>query len=437
MMIYLSYMKINNAHHLMLCLKALSALFLGCLLLAQPLRAEILVPMDLSQNDHLKSYGLAWKVLKAGMNVEWLLNYRGGSFLFEDREVFRNEARRMGVTFQSVGPDEVLAIHQQIESSNMDVMLLEKAPRVAVYSPPNTSPWDDAVTLALTYAEVEYKKVWDEDMLKDGLEGCDWLHLHHEDFTGQFSRFYNGYSERPWLHEEIEQTQEAAHAMGFQKVWQLKHAVARRIADYVRQGGFLFAMCLAAETLDIALAAGETDIVGPQADGDGVDPAAQSKLDFSKTMAFKDFRVELDPTVNSFSDIDGHQVNNPPLRKELGYFQLFQFAAKYDPVPSLLIQDHVDYLKDFYGQSTSFNRAVLKDSDTILGYEEGKPWVKYIHGNFGQGAWTFLGGHDPEDPEHRIGDPPTQLELHRNSPGYRLILNNLLFPAARKKELKT
>lgn len=410
---------------------------LGVLLICVPLKAEILVPMDMAQNDHLKAYGLAWKALKAGVNVEWLLNYRGGSFMFEDHEVFRQQARRMGVTFQSIGPDEVIAIHQQIENSNMEVMLLEKAPRVAIYTPPNTSPWDDAVTLALTWAEVEYDKVWDEDVLKGGLEGCDWLHLHHEDFTGQFSRFYNGYSERPWLQDEVKSSQEAAQSMGFQKVWQLKHAIARRIADYVRQGGFLFAMCLAAETLDIALAAGETDIVGPQADGDGVDPEAQNKLDFSKTMAFKDFRIEIDPGVNSFSNIDGHQVNNPPLRKELGYFQLFAFAAKYDPVPALLTQNHVNYLRDFFGQSTSFNRAVLKDADIILGFEEGKNWVKYIHGNYGEGAWTFLGGHDPEDPEHRIGDPPTRLELHKNSAGYRLILNNLLFPAARKKELKT
>jgi hypothetical protein len=415
----------------------LIAYLTGFLMICIPLKAEILVPMDMTQNDHLKAYGLAWRVLKAGVNAEWLLNYRGGSFLFEDHEVFRQQARRMGVTFQIAGPDEVIAIHQQIENSNMEVMLLEKAPRVAIYTPPNTSPWDDAVTLALTWAEIEYDKVWDEDVLKGGLEGCDWLHLHHEDFTGQFSRFYNGYSERPWLQDEVTSSQETARRLGFQKVWQLKHAIARRIADYVRQGGFLFAMCLAAETLDIALAAGETDIVGPQADGDGIDPEAQGKLDFTNTMAFKDFRVELDPGVNSFSNIDGHQVNNPPLRKELGYFQLFAFSAKYDPVPALLTQSHVNYLRDFFGQSTSFNRAVLKDADTILGFEEGKNWVKYIHGNYGEGAWTFLGGHDPEDPEHRIGDPPTRMELHKNSPGYRLILNNLLFPAARKKELKT
>lgn len=401
------------------------------------LRADILVPMDLSQSDHLKAYGLAYKVLKAGVNVEWLLNYRGGSFLFEEHEAFINQARLMGVSFQRVGPDQVISIHQQIEDSNMEVMLLEKAPRVAIYTPPNVPPWDDAVTLALTYAEVDYETVWDEEVLKGGLERFDWLHLHHEDFTGQFSRFYNGYADRPWFQDEVRQNSEMASRLGFNKVWKLKHAVARRISAYVLQGGFLFAMCLAAETLDIALAAGDTDIVGPQVDGDGIDPQAQGKLDFSKTIAFENFQLEMNPLINSFSNIDGHQVNNPPLRQPLGYFQLFQFAAKYDPVPTLLTQNHTSHLRDFYGQSTSFNRSVLKSSVTVLAFEEGKPYVKYIHGNHGEGTWTFLGGHDPEDPEHRIGDPPTRLELHKNSPTYRLILNNLLFPAAKKKELKT
>ena len=417
--------------------KAIIFLAVAALTVPSRLTAEILIPMDLAQTDHLKAYGLAYKVLKSGANVEWLLNYRGGSFLFDEHETFLRQARLMGVRYELLGPEKVLSIHAMIEQENMEVVLLEKAPRVAVYSPPNTSPWDDAVTLALTYAEVDYETLWDEEVLQGRLVEYDWLHLHHEDFTGQYSKFYNGYHQRNWFTEEVERNQEVARRFGFPKGWKLKHAVASRIVEYVLQGGFLFAMCLAAETLDIAMAAGEVDIVSSQADGDGVTPNASKKMDFRKTLAFKDFTVELNPLVNSFSDIDGHQVNNPPKRQKIGYCQLFKFSAKYDPVPTLLTQNHTDFIKDFYGQSTSFTRKTLKDAVTVLAFEQGKPWVKYIHGNAGRGAWTFLGGHDPEDPEHRIGDPPTRLELHKNSPGYRLILNNLLFPAAKKKELKT
>ncbi|MEA2064214.1 MAG: asparagine synthetase B [Gemmatimonadota bacterium] len=393
--------------------------------------------MDLTQSDHLRAYGLAYQVIKSGVGVEWLLNYRGGSFLFDEREVFIRRASLMGVRYELVGPEQVMAIHAKVEQENMEVVLLEKAPRVAVYTPLNKSPWDDAVTLALTYAEVDYDILWDEEVLQGKLSQYDWLHLHHEDFTGQFSKFYNGYQQRNWYLEEVARNREMAQRFGFDKVWKMKHAVARRIYEYVSQGGFLFAMCLAAETIDIALAAGDVDIVSSQADGDGVASNAQAKLDFTRTFAFRDFSIVLNPLVNSFSTIDGHQVNNPPQRKKLGYFQLFKFSAKYDPVQSLLTQNHTDFIKGFYGQSTSFMRKYLKDAVTVLGFEQGKPWVKYIHGNTGRGSWTFLGGHDPEDPEHRIGDPPTRLEVRKNSPGYRLILNNLLFPAAKKKELKT
>jgi len=417
--------------------KAIIVWFLAALVVPWKSAAEVLVPMDLSQTDHLKAYGLAYKILKTGVNVEWLLNYRGGSFLFEEHQVFIRQARLMGVSFELVGPDRVMSIHALIEEENMEVVLLEKAPRVAVYTPPNASPWDDAVTLALTYAEIDYETLWDEEVLRGRLIEYDWLHLHHEDFTGQYGKFYRGYKGRDWLQEEVRRNEEMAGRFGFDKVWKLKHAVASRIAEYVRQGGFLFAMCLAAETVDIALAAMDVDIVSSQADGDGVQPDALARLDFSKTLAFRNFTLELNPLVNSFSDIDGHQVNNPPKRQKLGYIQLFKFSAKYDPVPTLLTQNHTDFIKDFYGQSTSFTRKTLKDAVTVLAFEQGKPWVKYIHGNAGRGNWTFLGGHDPEDPEHRIGDPPTRLELHKNSPGYRLILNNLLFPAAKKKELKT
>ncbi|HLA40552.1 MAG TPA: asparagine synthetase B [Candidatus Glassbacteria bacterium] len=407
------------------------------LLVVTTSRADILVPMDLSQTDHLKAYGLAYKVLKAGVNVEWLLNYRGGSFLFAQNDAFLRQARLMGVSYELVDPGQAVAIHAQIEQENMEVVLLEKAPRVAIYTPPNKSPWDDAVTLALTYAEVDYDTIWDQEVLEGRLQEYDWLHLHHEDFTGQYNKFYIGYTGRDWYLDEVQRNEEMAERFGFAKVWQLKHAVAGRIAEYVRGGGFLFAMCLAAETLDIALSATDLDIVPADVDGDGYNANIQEALDFINALAFKNFSVELNPQINSFSNIDGHQVNNPPRRQPLGYFQLFKFAAKYDPVPSMLTQDHTDFIRDFYGQSTSFVRSMLKEAVTVLALEEGKPWVKYIHGNAGKGFWTFLGGHDPEDPEHRIGDLPTRLELHKNSPGYRLILNNLLFPAARKKELKT
>jgi hypothetical protein len=420
-------------------LRKIAGIVLGFILILAPSRLlpEILVPMDLTQSDHLKAYGLAFKVLKAGVNVEWLLNYRGGSFLCEERQEFLRLARLMGVSFEVIAPDQVVAIHGLIEQENMETVLLEKCPRVAIYTPPNKSPWDDAVTLALTYAEIDYETIWDAEVLQGRLSDYDWLHLHHEDFTGQYSRFYIGYQGRDWYQDEVALNEEMARRFGFDKVWKMKHAVASRIADYVRQGGFLFAMCLATETLDIALAAGENDIVPAEVDGTGYSPDAEKKLDYSKTLAFRNFQVELNPLINSFSDIDGHQVNNPPQRQNLGYFQLFKFSAKYDPIPTLLTQNHTDFIKDFYGQTTSFTRKTLKDAVTVLAFEKDKPWVKYIHGNAGKGFWTFLGGHDPEDPEHRVGDPATRLELHKNSPGYRLILNNILFPAAKKKELKT
>jgi len=420
-------------------LRKTAGIVLSFILILAPgrLLSEILIPMDLTQSDHLKAYGLAFKVLKAGVNVEWLLNYRGGSFLFEERQEFLRLAKLMGVSCEVIAPDQVVAIHGRIEQENMETVLLEKCPRVAIYSPQNKSPWDDAVTLALTYAEIDYETLWDAEVLQGRLPDYDWLHLHHEDFTGQYSRFYIGYQGRDWYQDEVALNEEMARRFGFDKVWKLKHAVASRIADYVRQGGFLFSMCLATETLDIALAAGENDIVPAEIDGTGYSPDVEKKLDYSKTLAFQNFQVELNPFVNSFSDIDGHQVNNPPKRQNLGYFQLFKFSAKYDPIPTLLTQNHTDFIKDFYGQTTSFTRKTLKDAVTVLAFEKDKPWVKYIHGNAGKGFWTFLGGHDPEDPEHRVGDPATRLELHKNSPGYRLILNNILFPAAKKKELKT
>ena len=400
-------------------------------------RADILVPMDLSQTDHLKAYGLTYKILQAGGTAEWLLNYRGGSFLYDDNDSYVKEARLMGVKTEHVSASEVVAIHARIEQENMEVVILETAPKVAIYTPPNASPWDDAVTIVFNYAEIEYDKIWDQEVMEGALSKYDWLHLHHEDFTGQYSKFFTNPQARPWMMEEMARNEEMANKFSFDKVWKLKQAVTRRIAEYVNKGGFLFAMCLATETFEISLATQGIDIVPQAADGDGVDPNANSKLNFDNNLAFENFQVVLDASINSFSTIDGHQVNNPPLRQPLGYISLFKFSAKYDPLPTLLTQNHTDIIKGYYGQSTSFNRSCLKDGVTILGYEEGKPFVNYIHGNYGEGTWSYLGGHDPEDPEHRIGDPPTKLELKRNSPGYRLILNNLLFPAAQKKELKT
>jgi hypothetical protein len=392
--------------------------------------------MDISQADHLKAYGLAYRSLEMGWDVEWLLNYRGGAFLLLEQEAIAREARLRGVYFEVVDAAGEVGIMSTIESSNMDVILLEKAPRVAVYTPPNREPWDDAVTLALTYAEIPYETVWDGEVLQGKLNKYDWLHLHHEDFTGQMNRFYIQYEGTAWFQEELEVNRKMARDLGFAGVTALKSAVSVRIKEYVLDGGFLFAMCAAPETFEIALAAQGTDLVAQEVDGTPVDPRAQERLDFAATLAFQNFTLVHDPFVNAFSDIDGHHVNTPE-RKPLGFFRLFDFSAKYDPVPTMLIQNHVTYIEDFYGLTTSFTRGTLKLPVTVMAYEEGKPWVKYVHGNAGKGTFTYLGGHDPEDKQHAIGDQPTRLDLHRNSPGYRLILNNILFPAARKKELKT
>src|SRR5438876_878746 len=331
----------------------------------------------------------------------------------------------------------VTAIRGEIEASNMDAVPLEKAPKVAVYVPPNAPPWDDAVTMALQYAGIQFDKVWDFEVIGGKLVGYDWLHLHHEDFTGQYSKFYLIYAGAPWLAEMVRFNTDAAKRLGFVTVPDLKKAVARKIRDYVTNGGFLFAMCTATETLDLALAAERTDIAAAFADGTPMDPQADAKLDWSKALAFTGAQVEPNPPIASFSDIDGHQVNAGPRRQPLGAFKLFNFSAKIDPVPTLLVQNHRQVIPDFYGLTTSFLRSRLKPSDVVLADEEGAPWVKYINGNHGKGTWTFFGGHDPEDQQHQIGDPPTDLSLHPHSPGYRLILNNVLFPAAKKRERKT
>ena len=398
----------------------------------------LLVPMDLSQRDHLKAYGLAYWVLKQEVNVEWLLNFRGGSFLFTDAQKFRDECRLRGVTFESISNVQVNDIYAQIESQNMDRMLLEKAPKIAVYSPPGYQPWDDAVTLVLTYAEIPYDLVYDRKVLSGILNKYDWLHLHHEDFTGQYGKFWGAFRNQPWYIKRQQNAEKLARELGFSKVSKEKGVVAREIKRYVESGGFLFAMCSATDALDIALSAEKTDICAPVFDGDGIDPDYERKLDFSRCLAFQNFKLITDPAVYEFSDIDVPPSYRPRVRDpETDYFTLFEFSAKYDPVPTMLTQNHVNVVKGFMGQTTMFLESKIKPSVTVMGKVKGAPEVKYIHGNCGKGTFTYYGGHDPEDYTHRVGDPPTQLELHKNSPGYRLILNNILFPAARKKKLKT
>ncbi|UCE04263.1 MAG: asparagine synthetase B [Candidatus Latescibacterota bacterium] len=396
----------------------------------------MLIPMDLKQTNHLKAYGLAYHMLTQGIDVEWLLNYRGGSFLARRNAEMELESRVRGVLFTVVGSTEVARIKAEVERENMEVVLLEKAPRLAVYTPPNAQPWDDAVTLALDYAEVPFDKVYDREVLDGDLDQYDWLHLHHEDFTGQFGKFYASYRFAAWYQHDVEVNERLARELGFTKVSDLKKAVASTIRVYVESGGFLFAMCSATDTIDIALAAAGVDVVAREFDHDGVTPGAQSKLQFEHSFAFENFSLEMNPLVYEFSNID--TSNYARLRgPEADYFTLFEFAAKHDPVPAMLTQCHVNVINGFLGQTTGFRQGLVKKSVVLLAKVEGSEEVKYLHGNAGRGTFTFYGGHDPEDYQHAVGDPPTRLELHVNSPGYRLILNNILFPAARKKEQKT
>jgi hypothetical protein len=395
---------------------------------------SLLVPMDRDQSNHLKAYGLTFWALEQGARAEWFLNYRGGSFLLPDRPDLRREAALRGVSFEPIGGADEAGIRGLIQESNMEAVVLEKAPRIAIYTPPNSTPWDDAVTMALTYAEIDYETIWDPEVVGGELADYEWLHLHHEDFTGQYSKFYITYAGAPWLQEEVARNEEVARRLGFATVPALKKSVAAGIRGYVEAGGFLFAMCSATETLELALGAEGVDIAAAYSDGSPPDPQASTKMNWGATMAFQDAEVQVAPSVNAFSDIDGHQVNTP-WRQELGAFSLFDFSAKFDPVPAMLTQNHESVLPDFYGLTTSFRVDRLKPGAVVLA-REGEV-AKYVHGNHGEGTWTFFGGHDPEDPEHQIGDPPTDLDLHPNSPGYRLILNNVLFPAAKKKNLKT
>ena len=398
---------------------------------------HLLVPMDDAQQNHLKAYGLTYNAIKAGMKAEWFLNFRGGSFLLPDTPELRRRAGLDGITLETLNDAGLIAARNQIGSSNMDAVPLEKAPKIAVYTPPDALPWDDAVTLALKYAGIEYTAIYDEEVHRGDLTKYDWLHLHHEDFTGQMNKFHLGYRDAPWFVEIVQKNTTTARKLGFPNVPALKKAVAEQIRQFVDRGGFLFAMCGATETLELAIAGAGVDLAGPFADGTPMDGNADAKMDWKRALAFQSVTLEQSPFVNSMSNIDGHQVNVPGRRQPLGAFTLFNFSAKFDPVAAMLVQGHRSVIADFYGVTTSFNKSTLKPNATVLAFEEGAPWVKYIHGDYGKGTWTYYGGHDPEDPQHAIGSPPTDLSLHKNSPGYRLILNNVLFPAAKKKPLKT
>ena len=414
---------------------ALGAALSLATVLAAPVNAKLLVPMDDRQADHLKAYGLTYWVLQHGFKSEWLLNYRGGSFLFPDDASIQKEADIRGVSIEEMAGGAEASMRAELVDNNMDAIALEKAPKVAVYIPPNTPPWDDAVTLALKYADIPYTTVWDEEVLRGDLTKYDWLHLHHEDFTGQHGKFYSAYHTFPWYQEEERVQQAMATKLGFAKISQLKAAVALGIKDFITRGGFMFAMCSATDTYDIALSAIGVDIAGDVYDGDPADPQAQKKLDFSRTLAFKDFHVDLDPYLYRFSDID--VTLEAAQRGPNTVFTLFDFSAKNDPVPSMLVQDHVNAVPEFLGQNTGFRRDKIKSGVLVLGEVEGTDEVKYIHGQFGRGTFTFLGGHDPEDYQHMVGDPATDLSKYKHSPGYRLILNNVLFPAAEKKKQRT
>lgn len=391
-----------------------------------------------TQKNHLKAYGITYWVLSKQQKVQWLLNYRGGSFLLPDGESIRKECQIRGVSFEILSDGQANRILDDISSPsvNQDAVILEKAPRIAVYSPKDKQPWDDAVTMALTYAEIPYTTIYDEEVLGDKLALYDWLHLHHEDFTGQYGKFYGAYRATPWYIEGKKNAKKLANKLGFDKVSEEKRAVALKIRNYVIGGGFMFAMCSATDSFDIALAADGIDIVEPMFDGDASDPNYQANLDYGKTFAFTDFILERSPLKYEFSSIDmTNKRGNVP--KESDYFSLMDFSAKWDPIPTMLCQNHTSLVKGFMGQTTAFTRSEIKPTVLVLGENKLNEEARYIHGIKGKGFFTFYGGHDPEDYQHRVGDPKTELELHPTSPGYRLILNNVLFPAARKKKQKT
>ena len=416
--------------------KTILLLFLiGCVTIGRA--TSILIPMDDKQSNHLKAYGVAYWVLKQDVSMWWLLNYKGGSFLIPYAQSIEAECRIRNVSYDLIADVQANAILAEIAvpETNMDAVKLDKAPKMAVYSPKNKLPWDDAVTMVLTYAEIHYDLIYDEDVIKGMLPKYDWLHLHHEDFTGQYGRFYAAYRNAAWYQNDVQQNEQTAAKLGFKKVSELKLAVATTIKNFTMGGGFLFAMCSGTDSYDIALAAAGIDICESMFDGDKADPNAQAKLNFQQTFAFKNFKLDNNPYNYEFSDIDN--TNTRTLTEQNDYFSLFDFSAKWDPVPSMLTQNHEKVIKGFMGQTTAFKKNLVKPDVLVLGETSLAGEVRYIHGEIGKGTWTFYGGHDPEDYQHLVSDPPTDLSLHPNSPGYRLILNNVLFPAAKKKKQKT
>ena len=400
--------------------------------------AKILIPMDEeSQRNHLKAYGIAYWILQNEIEVEWLLNYRGGSFLVANYNSIQEECTIRGVTYELITDAKVNAIKTEISDPevNMEVVKLEKAPKIAVYTPQGKQPWDDAVTLVLTYAEIPYDEIYDKEVIENQLFKYEWLHLHHEDFTGQYGKFYRNYKNAPWYKKQQSDSEQRALSLGFEKVSHLKLQVSKNIKEFVAGGGFLFTMCSGTDSYDIALSAENTDICEHMFDGDKADPQAQSKLNYNNTLAFKNFKLKMNPLEYEFSDIDGTTLHRIPETQDL--FTLFEFSAKWDIVPTLLCQNHTNVIKGFMGQTTDFKTALIKSDVLIMGESKALKTARYIHGEFGKGQWTFYGGHDPEDYRHFVNDPPTDLNLYPNSPGYRLILNNILFPAAKKKKQKT
>jgi len=400
-------------------------------------QSKILINMDLNQTDHLKAYGITYRALTKGYKADWLLNYKGGSFLIDYSDELAAECRVNNVAFETLSLSQVTEIYAfvQSEENNMDVVRLEKAPKVAVYVPPGFQPWDDAVTLALEYAKVPYDKIWNDEILKGDLDNYDWLHLHHEDFTGQYGKFYASFANAQWYIDQQLLYEQDAKKNGYKKVSEMMKAVSIDIKNYVGKGGFLFAMCSATDSYDIALSAINVDICEQMYDGDAADPDAQQKINFDNTLAFTNFKLEMNPYVYEYSDIDIQPMEVGNFEND--YFTLFEFSAKYDPVPTMLTQCHANIIRGFMGQTSMFRRSTIKNSVIILGQRDGTDQVKYIQGNYGRGSFAFYGGHDPEDYQHAVGDPPTDLSLYKNSPGYRLILNNILFPAATKKKQKT
>ena len=417
----------------------LLSIFIGCFLLGKA--SSILIPMDDVQKNHLKAYGITYWVLKQGSTAQWLLNYRGGSFLFNYSSDFENECNIRGITYEVIADSKANAILNEIADpeANMDAVKLEKSPKIAVYSPKTKQPWDDAVTLVLKYAEIPYDLIYDEEVISEKLINYDWLHLHHEDFTGQYGRFWANYRNAPWYQNEVKEAELMATKLGFEKVSQLKLAVAKKIRDFVTGGGFLFAMCSATDSYDIALACEGVDICESMFDGDGADPNMNNKIDYSKGFAFRNYTLNSNPYEYEFASIDTYltRIQKYGVTETNDLFTLFEFSAKWDPVPTMLCQDHERVIKAFWGQTVAYDKTYVKPDVLIMGEAKQFNEVRYCHGNYGKGFWTFYGGHYPEDYQHRVEDPPTDLSLHPNSPGYRLILNNILFPAAKKKKQKT